>query len=1302
MIVTTEWNSPGNIYQDLRYKEVTEGIVFPYYKLKNILKDDLTYAYQTEYVNGQYVGGTHLRRPSPMVYTYNYGFNIPHTATIKKIELQQVVRQGSYVFRHNLQTKVIKLKTTASTTDGGGVNLNKSNHSVIDTAPNWSEIITEITPENSYVKLTPELINNPDFGQIFQVQGIMEGNPKLDGAERGWDDVQIAQMKIRVTYDNPEPTLNENNKKPKFTIKAAIKKTQKEKLSMEYPKQKTYVDITYERLPENGVYYGGETPQLKLLSENNIYLYGEEKYTTYLPKTQHFTTTNKKPAKLVTTVPVYPNWADNHGTVIIEWTENGELHHRYVGLPIEPWQELPDTFNEDTTSQGCIIVNNTFDSCWATWGGSYYIERCFDEIKPQTDEEKEKFNIVDAYGYAMSLDVSRYKEGAAGTSIPNQDTGVAIFEASEMVDISEATIGTADALEFEDTSIFTITDIRPNLLRKDRKNHNKKYIKIDTSASHTRSFHINPEYVTDELGTVTLLGEGMIRLEFTNPIDTTSARIKAVITNNGTTTKEDITNKFTLSDYNYDASKTKPYYIIARYNFKEVYEDEWHNQEIRPNFPTYDFEIIYYEYKEVDSWKYKPVSYYVIAEYDFKGDRSKIHMGSNNESWVVLHYTPLTRVQKPVICTTNNNHKNIKDVSVDTWCKEPTGYVKEKCITPESLKVIPTVTLTLSKNNITWSESITATVTAKHKNIPLSSDTPIPITDNTGKTLGTVTLTNGTGSVKIKPQSTDVNKIMATFTETTRFFETTVEKSITVNKITPTLTLTSNNTSPEYNTTIKLTSKIYYTDLTTNKQVPLKTTLSLNTQNADDTYTSHDVNTDKNGVNNYNHHITTIPKTYTYQTNYTGNKNINTKQTTLTINEQKGTLRIKVDPNKSTDATMANYKESISLYTQLFDANTNQEIIDAPAPFTFTATDTGASDIIITSGRNTTSHFPFTVTSNSGEKYHGELIDGVTHGYDNRTKVYHVRLISHPYYDKTTDNEFDDYGNRINVMTSNGVPIFLNELETRFKTLKLKSENNVSITASGSGKINYLPENITAEGQLQFKIPTGFTAGTLRGGREAGGWCNLVGRVYIDKDKKIHDDTEILNSQGNVIRPSNSVSFQIHKNGKPASYHEFQTNDTGQFSYTWPLWNDTSESNENMTNEIQVIYRKQQSGLFEGIDSDKITIDIRKASTAITLDSATVSNGKVTVQGKVIWNGRKTGQTNWDQYFSENYNGGFITPFIDGNKNAPGIRPNNDGTFDYTFTPTVNKHGTKPILLKFTGGNFFNDSQSGSKTINLG
>lgn len=1278
MIITTEWNMPGSVYQDVRYKEVTNGIVFPFYKLDNILKEDGSYAYQTEYVNGTYVGGTHLRRPSPMIYAYNYNFNIPHTAIIKKIELQQIVRQGSYTTRQNLKSKVIKLKTTASTTDGGGVNLNKAVGTKFATSPNWLDLVTEITPENSGIEITPTLVNSPEFGQIFQAQGIMEGDVNGYGSERGWDDVQIALMRMRITYDNPQPEINENNKKPTFKVTAGIKKTKKEKLAMDYPNQNTYVDITFERLPYNKVYYGGETPQLKIYSENNIYLFGKEKYTTYLPKTQHFTTTTKKPEKITLTVPVYPNWADNHGTIIIEWVENDTIQQKFVGLPITPWKELPDTFTEDTTSQGCIIANNKFDSCWAGVGGSYYIERCFDEIKPETQAEKDKYGIVDAEGYALFPDVSRYMQGVTGIEFPlgNEVTG----ECYTPMKFDPNDFSVTDSFNGAVEGEFTIREVQPYVIKKARKNpkNKKQYLKLDTSQSHRKAFSIEPEYYNPYMDKKILQGEGIVRIDFTMPPDIQSVRINAVITENNVTRKEDVTTHFMLEDYDLDLAKDK-YFILAKYNFKELVTNQWGDEEWAAVFPSFDFEMDYFEYiVTTDAWQ--PIRYKTIVDANFNGTRT------GTGTFYKLHYTPLIRVQKPIICTTNNTHTNILDITQNTWCTEPTGYIKEPCVSPESLKITPDITLTLSKYTLTWTETITATVTAMYNDVPINTDAPIPITDNTNKTLGIVTLENGTGSVKIKPQSTDVNKITATWGETTRFFETKATRNVTVNKITPTITVTPNKDNPEYNQTFTLSTTAYYTDLTTQQKKPIASQMTLTIPGDNNQSTTQIIQTNNKGLNTTSHHITTRPSDYIYSVTYEGTKNIATKTTNVTIHEQKGTLTIKIDPTRSTSTERAMHKQSLHLYTQLFDANTKEEITEAPAPFDLIPTDTP------TAQKTNTSTSPVEVIGNAGEAYHGEVIDGKPVGYDDRPKQYYIRIYSHPYYDKTTDKEYDANGNVLDSMISNGIPVTLTELNTMIKTPTIQNEAGVII---GTNSSFTLPEQITVKGQLLFERPAGHTVPYPTAGST---YNSSTGTRWYPLKKRLSLTGTTWSEEGDINRPVNNVSLQIMKNDN-IIYREFTPDENGYFTYKWDAWNDTSETTPTLTNKIRIQYRKQQSGIFKGYDSPEYTITVTKANTAVLNYSTSVKNGEVTITGKIVWyDSKNVARTNWDRYSN---NEKIITPIIDGNYQGYRFYPSNDGTFTARFIPSKNKTGTKPIYLQFNSTTLFNPCTSSTTNIKL-
>ena len=1281
MIITTEWKNPQSVYQDARYNQVSEGICYPMYDLGNIKKGDNSFAYQTQYIRGEYVGGTHKHRPSPMIYAYNYNFNIPLKATIVSVELEQIVTQGSYAERLNLTTRMLKLKTTDSTTDAGGVNRNLAKNVVFAAKPQWTTIQTTVTAEQAMIKLTPELINRPSFGQVFQAIGIMEGKVDGYGAERGWDDLQISHMRMRVTYDVPEIEDNEANKQPTFRITAGIKKTQKEKLSLDYPKQKTFLDITYERLPENGKYYGGTTPQLYIKSDNNIYLFSEKKQTQYMPQTIPIKTTDKKPALLTSSIEVYPNWADLEGTIIIEWEENGKIKHKYVSLPVAPWSELPSSFNESDTSQGCIIANNTFDSCWSGEGGGYYIERCYDEILMEYEEGKtlNEERITDAYGYLCMPNPAETMEGTAGTNIPNTKTGSAVFTTYQPFNVDEVTFGTRSQNLSE---YFTVKYVKPQITKKAKKNYEGNYIVLDTTNTHEKTINI-----TDTVEYAILhdeeYGEGAVRLEFSKPIDVTSARIKVQYTREVNGQSEDveeyIDHRFQLSDYDYDTTKKNtPYYIIAKYNFYDYGVDEWNRPTKTVNMPNTIFTLIYYEYKQVN--KYYPVTYDVHVDFDFGDDRS------NYGDFFIMYFTPYIRVQKPVICTTNNNHKNVLNVAENPWCIEPAGYVKEKCLSPSTLKVVPTLTFTLDKNTVVWTESVTATIQVSYKNIPIQTDETIEITDNKNRLVATVNLENGKATTKIKPLDTATTKLIATWGETNRYKSTTAEQNITVNKLPPTLTLTADKSTLEYNQKCTFTAHLYYTDRTTEKQVNLSTNITLS-QNTTTLTTS---KSNSKGILTYTQLLTTAPGTHTFKVEYPGTANIAAKTTTKSITETKGTIQIKLLANQSTKSAQASTKEALQLYMQLYDANTKQEIKQAPAPFTFISNDTGGTDPIVTSGRNTTSTSPFTAIGNSGEQFHGEVLaDGTRVGYDDRAKNYYVRIISHPYYDKSVDKQYDDAGNDKGWMVSNTIPIQLLELETRIKTIQFFNENN-KLLSTVNNEIT-IPEKVTAKGVLQFKLPTGTTIGSDCSATRDGTtqWYNLNERIYMDTNKVWHDAEPL------PTRPANSVHLDILHNNVLKGYHEFPAIN-GAFEYTWEAWRDTNETTSTHSNQIQVRYLNQQSGIYKGATSDKVTLTVRKAQVSIKTFNPSKVDGKVRVTGKVVWiDSEGEERTDWD-----NYTDYYIKPFLANVDQRTTFTVNNNGTFDYSFVPRQ-KNGTFAVTLGLRSTNTFYSYTTSAKNVTL-
>ena len=143
-----------------------------------------------------------------------------------------------------------------------------------------------------------------------------------------------------------------------------------------------------------------------------------------------------------------------------------------------------------------------------------------------------------------------------------------------------------------------------------------------------------------------------------------------------------------------------------------------------------------------------------------------------------------------------------------------------------------------------------------------------------------------------------------------------------------------------------------------------------------------------------------------------------------------------------------------------------------------------------------------------------------------------------------------------------------------------------------------------------------------------------------------------------------------------------------------------------------MLYLKQQSGLYKGVETTPKALTVTKADTSILPGSRSsgnlqligykVENGTVKITGKkgsIKWtDSQGNTHTNWDNY---SQNEKVITPIIDGNYQGHEFYPNNDGSFYTEFVPSKNKSGHKPMYLKFSSTTLFNTCQNEPVLIDL-
>ena len=167
-MTNTGWKSPLTVAQDSR-REVNGGnhTCYAFSNLDNIKNNDDTYAFIPS------SGGIDSLRASPVVYAYNYNFQIPLDAKITKVEVLPVVQQSNGKNYGNVtQVRTVKLKTGASTTDYGvgnnlgdttnlnctGINLYKGGNNNVDDVKELQRVLKEVGEYKSTI--------DGDFGPV--------------------------------------------------------------------------------------------------------------------------------------------------------------------------------------------------------------------------------------------------------------------------------------------------------------------------------------------------------------------------------------------------------------------------------------------------------------------------------------------------------------------------------------------------------------------------------------------------------------------------------------------------------------------------------------------------------------------------------------------------------------------------------------------------------------------------------------------------------------------------------------------------------------------------------------------------------------------------------------------------------------------------------------------------------------------------------------------------------------------------------------------------------------------------------
>ncbi|MBO7210108.1 MAG: hypothetical protein J6V44_03725 [Methanobrevibacter sp.] len=378
----TGWKTPLTINQDSSRKVNNDHACYDFADLKDVLKDDFHYAYIPV------SGGIDSLRASPVVYAYNYNFNIPLTAKINKVYVLPVFQQGNGANYGNVvKLKTLTLKTTSSLTDYGGEKVkNLANDNFIK---NIKVPIGEWTTESTFkegsryvfgdgdnpwgIELTPSLINSTNFGCIFQVVGT---------EYKKWVMPRLAKLLMKVVYDSPSSSSDESKLIPsKETLKYYVNNSNNEVQwdsfytskttfsGLDVAKQDTGMKVKVER-----THIGKSTSSaVTTISSNNL-LIGSDKLKSYSLPSLKYGGDEKEKSYGSHEFKVYPGFVG--GTQILEVStessnQGGAGFTRYIKFFVEG-----DTFTDNSgepvehlvnENQYCKITRCTFKKNDATY-----------------------------------------------------------------------------------------------------------------------------------------------------------------------------------------------------------------------------------------------------------------------------------------------------------------------------------------------------------------------------------------------------------------------------------------------------------------------------------------------------------------------------------------------------------------------------------------------------------------------------------------------------------------------------------------------------------------------------------------------------------------------------------------------------------------------------------------------------------------------------------------------------------------------------------------------------------------------
>ena len=218
------WKDPKTVAQDSR-RELNNGLsCYQFSYLDTLKQADDHFAEQVPWAKT----GVDTIHKSPMIYSYNYDFNLPSDATVSKITVfvkcQQLTHPKyyyeHYVLKRELRYSVskfcnVKLKVGTSLVDGGsGNDFSDKCSSQMLPYQQWSdESMTTFSGTPEEWGLTGDnivnIINNGNFGVVIQFIGTVKD---------GWVNPGIARIMMKVEYDTPAVNTLGDSKFEKITV----------------------------------------------------------------------------------------------------------------------------------------------------------------------------------------------------------------------------------------------------------------------------------------------------------------------------------------------------------------------------------------------------------------------------------------------------------------------------------------------------------------------------------------------------------------------------------------------------------------------------------------------------------------------------------------------------------------------------------------------------------------------------------------------------------------------------------------------------------------------------------------------------------------------------------------------------------------------------------------------------------------------------------------------------------------------------------------------------------------------------